>query len=731
MNINEYFKELETKIKVVYSVAEEARKKGLDPKSKVEVPLAKTLVERVVRLISTLYPQLDNPQLVNRMLELEKEYGNLDPAVCLKIAEEIAKEKFCKFQNLEEGIDAGIRVAFGYLTLGVVAAPLEGYTHFKLKKTGDGKDYFSAYFSGPIGGAGRTAASISLLIIDYLRETFGYAKYDPTEKEVKRCVTELYDFHERITNLQYLPTEKEIEFLVSHLPIQLGGDPSHDKEVSNYRDLERVETNFIRSGFCLILGEGIAQKAPKALKVLKKLRQQGFKLNDWDWLEEFCELQKKLRDVKKDEKAAAVYIQDLVAGRPVYGHPSRSGTFRLRYGRARNTGYSCLAIHPATMRVTNNFIAIGTQLKTERPTKGGVMANCDSIDGPIVKLKNGSVKKLKTPEEVKYEEIKEIIYLGDMLVPYGDFANRNSQLFPAGYVEQIWFQELKKKVEEKNAIIDLNNIYDLSFNTAIDLSKTFDVPLHPSFIFYWSQINKEEFLALLDWLQAGRISGKLILPWNKSEQERFQKGKRALELLGAEHEVATENVILKEDESKALLTNLGINYQLVNKENYFIDEEINHIGKEIKEQETEKVLELINLISKFKIKDKAGSFIGSRMGRPEKAKLRKLIGSPNVLFPVGYEGGRLRSVNEAVEVGNIKADFPIYFCKKCGKETIYFICEECGEECALLNYCPECQQKFPGQKCPEHGKSQSYVSKRVDSKYYFNNAVKKLRLEPE
>jgi hypothetical protein len=38
------------------------------------------------------------------------------------------------------------------------------------------------------------------------------------------------------------------------------------------------------------------------------------------------------------------------------------------------------------------------------------------------------------------------------------------------------------------------------------------------------------------------------------------------------------------------------------------------------------------------------------MGRPEKAKLRKLTGSPNVLFSIGEEGGRLRSVNEAVTV---------------------------------------------------------------------------------
>jgi len=41
----------------------------------------------------------------------------------------------------------------------------------------------------------------------------------------------LYDYHERITNLQYLPSEKEIEFLCKHIPVQIAGDPSEKIEV--------------------------------------------------------------------------------------------------------------------------------------------------------------------------------------------------------------------------------------------------------------------------------------------------------------------------------------------------------------------------------------------------------------------------------------------------------------------------------------------------------------------
>jgi len=85
-----------------------------------------------------------------------------------------------------------------------------------------------------------------------------------------------------------------------------------------------------------------------------------------------------------------------------------------------------------------------------------------------------------------------------------------------------------------------------------------------------------------------------------------------------------------------------------------VKEDVNTSGKSLlkdffedKKFEGDSIFEIVNNVCEFVIKDKAGDFIGSRMGRPEKAKLRKLQGSPNVLFPVGKEGGRFRSINAA------------------------------------------------------------------------------------
>src|SRR3989344_1761429 len=94
-----YFEKLGEEINKNYEIAERARSLGFDPADKVEVSLALTMAAKVVRLIATLYPQLDREEIINRILELEKQYGALDSSVSFKIAEEIAKETYCKFQN--------------------------------------------------------------------------------------------------------------------------------------------------------------------------------------------------------------------------------------------------------------------------------------------------------------------------------------------------------------------------------------------------------------------------------------------------------------------------------------------------------------------------------------------------------------------------------------------------------------------------------------------------------
>ena len=171
----------------------------------------------------------------------------------------------------------------------------------------------------------------------------------------------------------------------------------------------------------------------------------------WKFLEDFVILQTNLRaktkgDVKKESLVVPdnSYLKDLVAGRPILGHPMRSGAFRVRYGRTRVSGFSTNAIHQMSMLVLDGFVAIGTQLKGERPGKGCGIAICDSIEQPIVKLKDGSVMFLMNLDEYKLikQEIEEILFVGDILINYCDFLDRGHKLFTPGYCEEWWALEL-------------------------------------------------------------------------------------------------------------------------------------------------------------------------------------------------------------------------------------------------------------------------------------------------
>jgi DNA polymerase II large subunit len=719
--MEKYFKKIEESVRKCYSVAEEARKKGFDPVDKVEIPLARNMAERVEGLISAIAPQIKNSGIVERIMELEKDYGVLDWRVALAIALEVAQQKFCKFESKKEAMEVGIRVGFAYVTVGVVASPLEGFVELKLNKRKDGKKYFCLMFSGPIRSAGGTGASVCVLIADYVRNKMGYAIYDPTEDEINRTLTEVENYHERVTNLQYYPSKEELRFLAKNLPVQINGDPSENIEVSNYKDLERIETNRLRNGFCLVMAECLAQKSPKLKKQLDKWGKD-FDMKDWNFLSDFIKIQKKSKAGGKgvDEKIVPdyTYIKDLVAGRPVLTHPLRIGGFRLRYGRCRNSGFSSNAIHPATMIVLNNFIAIGTQLKIERPGKATSIALCDSIEGPIVKLKNGSVMFLDTEEQAKkyIKEIDEILFLGDMLINYGDFLNRAHRLVPCGYNEDWYRVELKSKGCLNTEVVSL------SFDDCLKLSQDLGVPLHPRYTFHWKDINKNQLKSLLNWFKKADIEkDRIILPfvYDISKDVEGHDPKRVLELLGVPHKVVEkECVVVEGDFAKAFVCSLGLD-----------ENDVEYILIMLNGFKEDCVLKFINSISKFKIRDKSGTFIGARMGRPEKAKMRKLTGSPQVLFPVGVEGGRLRCFQSALEKGKVTGDFPLYYCEKCLCETICPVCEKCNSKTKRMYYCGGCKKNIFEEKCSEHGKVLSYKRMVIDINSYYGRALKKLKIK--
>ncbi len=735
-----YFAALTKQVTAAYRVAESARAKGYDPEDKVSIPLAKNMAERVVALVSSVEPKLLSAPIPARISELEKKYGKLDWRVALTISLEVAQQKFFNFENQHKAIETGIRLGIAYLTSGIVASPLEGFVELKIKKTRSGKDYFCVMYAGPIRSAGGTAGAVSVIIVDYLRVMLGYAPYDSDEKEQRRTATELQDYHERITNLQYFPSEEEILFLAKHLPVQIDGDPSEKIDVSNYKDLDRIQTNKIRSGPCLVMGECVAQKASKVWAQLSKWGSE-FGLGHWSFLKEFVELQKKIKSkakkADKTQKIAPVYtfISDLVAGRPVLTHPMQHGGFRLRYGRCRTTGYSAAAIHPATMLVLNKYIAIGTQLKLERPGKAASMSVCDTIEGPIVKLTDGSVVYVDTEQRAKecVGKIQEILYMGDILISFGDFTNRAHVLVPPGYCEEWWARELAHAYtaltdEKKQELITLTGTEPEkvqryiaepltekpSFYDALKFSQQLQIPLHPAYSYHWNALDLHQLHDMLSWLVQATVEkngmfGKIIL-------RNHESGKRSLELIGIPHLFVNSEYVVIEHEHAA---SLAFCTQLM------LPEKVREISDQIQHEKFETPLLAVNALCGVVLRDKSGIFIGARMGRPEKAKQRKMTGDPHTLFPVGEQGGKMRSLNTALTKGNIRAEFAIFGCGQCNKDTIFPICEDCQIPTTKMLSCKECG--ILTKPCPHH--PQPFRLLDIDIVGHFKKTIERLGLK--
>ena len=647
----DYFDRLEAETHHLYEIANEARSKGLDVETKTEVPLAKDLAERVEGLVG--------PEgVAQRIKELETDMDR--ESVAFEIAAEIASGKFeltgekAEWDE-EQRCDQGLRTALAILTEGVVAAPLEGISQVKIKQNFDGTKYIGVYFAGPIRSAGGTAAALAVLLGDKIRRAINIEEFKPIEDEIERYVEEVELYESEVTNLQYSPTPEEVRFAANHIPVEVTGEQTDQVEVS-HRDLERVETNNIRGGALLAMVEGVIQKSKKIKKIANKL---GL---DWDWLEEYSK--PKTDDSGSDDGGDSdiisepKYIQDIIGGRPILGYPSEKGGFRLRYGRSRNTGLATMGVHPATMALLE-FLAVGTQLKIEYPGKGNCVVPVDSIEGPTVKLKNGDVviiDSVKQARELK-KDVVEILFLGDMLVAFGEFLRNNQPLYPSGWCEEWWIQLLMRseKFDAESTNLDLHKLeYEyLPSTEAFGLSKDYNIPLHPKYTYCYNDVTIQDLNSLIDLIEKGKSGYK---PGGELKLD-LSYPKRTLEVIGVPHTVRDGKIIIDEDHSYALLITLS---------------------KKLPQKDT--TLEAVNDVSPVEIINKAPAYIGTRVGRPEKSKERLMRPAPHVLFPIGNNGGSRRLVATAAKKGNIKIDLSRRKCTnpECGISSFGSLCPKCG-----------------------------------------------------
>jgi len=649
--MKQYFQNLEEEAERCYQLAEKARNMGYDPTTEVEIPRAEDLALRAQELTGV-------KNTAEKIRELSEKYDREE--VSIRIAKEVASREE---GSVSERLEDAVRIGLAVLTEGILVAPLEGIGGVEIRENFDGSNYVELSFAGPIRSAGGTGQAMSVLIADVVRRELGIDEFKASQDEIQRFKEEI-PLYKKSLGLQYTPSNEEISLIVDGCPVSISGEGT-DTEVSGNRDLPRVDTNRVRGGACLVIAEGMCLKAQKLKKHVDKL---GI---GWDFLDEYIEKymsgkSKSDEDEDDEEENKGIkpnfkYIKETIAGRPVFGHPSRKGGFRLRYGRARTGGLASIAINPATMYLTEEFMALGTQVKIERPGKAGAVTPCDTIEGPTVLLHDGTVKRVNTAEEAKELrlKVKELIDIGEILIPFGEFVENNHPLVPGAYCHEWWIQEIEEDIKQE----------EIDDEKAVELSKEKGYPLHPNYIYFWDYVGVDEIKELRDWIsKESNINDHLHIKNKESIKE-------IMEQIGMPHEKEDEEIII--EDYRSLLFTLGLDLQSLEK-----------IGESSKEDPIEFVSEL----SGVKIRSKGPTSIGSRMARPEKAKERKMSPPVHTLFPIGDAGGSQRLIRKAVDEGVIEVEISARRCKECGRTSATVRCS-CDGRCEIIDEPKE--QKIP------------------------------------
>lgn len=673
-----------------FEFAAKARKLGFDVSGEVEPKIVYDLADRVAKM--------HNINIADRLRVLLS--WSTKEKAAFTIAEEIALAEYDN-GDLRTRLDNAVRVSLAIVTEGMTIAPLQGIADVQIKNNSDGSQYLSISFAGPIRSAGGTEAAFTMLIADHVRKITGLEKYvaNSYDDETGRFIEELRIYEREVGNFQFKVLDEDVAKCITSLPVELDGIDTDPVEVLGHRGMRRIHTDRVRGGALRVMNDGLIGRSRKLLKIVETL-----KLNGWNWL-------KKLQGAVQTgtDDAANHRMSEVITGRPVLSMSKKIGGFRLRYGRCYNTGLATVGIHPVVPILLDYAIVVGTQIKIDVPGKASSIALVDTIEPPVVRLDNGNVIRVPTVEQAVQirPNIERILYMGDILISYGDFLENNAQLLPASYVEEIWSLQLQTKLlalqitgeKISDRLIQLSKeplSTPPTVEEAFEISVRFNIPLHPKYSFYWDCVTIDEVLFLKQFLCQYQHNARLVHN-NISSCSSFLQIpnnnpglKDVLEKLGIIHSVKNAGKIIEIDNldhsyslTKLLITSPAT-MNTASPGSDYVD-----CFREAKD-----TLEFISKTSGIEIRPKFVSSIAVRVGRPEKAAERKMKPPVHVLFPIGTKGGTTRDILRAAKDESFYAEIANRFCNNCKLPSIGTRCRSCYTLTPIRSLCVVCREEI-------------------------------------
>lgn len=638
----------------------------------------------------------------------------------VKLAESISLGHFGFFDK-EKVLDLAMKAALAVVTDGVIVSGGPGITRPVIKRNGDGTQYLAIMFSGIGTVVSSTYAGFTLLVADKVRKTLGLEKYrvnSTGEDEIARFIEEIRTYEKEVGGLQFAATDESIEFVLRNIPVEVDGYPTEPVEVMLHRGLQRIKTDRLRGNVVRVLVDGIIGRAQKIAILSDSLQMTG-----WEWCKSIKEVSR-----TREPQTDLSYILDAKPGKPIICLPNVIGAFRLRYGRAPSSGMGSFGVHPAVLEILDYPITVGTQVKVSILNKVGAISVVDSLEPPLVRLRNGDVVFVDSIEEARRikDQLDRVIHLGDLLVSASDFLTHTTQFIPSPFVEEWWAQEAKLKVEQAQTTeqelsnlthIDPERLHVLfsdplsmkpTFQEALALSRSLDVRLHPKFTYFWDLISMKDALSLrsaIMEIRADTVDFQVAL-------KRSPEIKRTLEVAGVPHKDSTKELLVEGDHARALFQTLAP------------DKEV-PLGAAFTD-----TLTLLYALSGIKLGKKTSSFVGLSMRKAEGSQPRKMKPPAHVIFPVNNKGGPQHDIlhfsraPNAVELYN-------RLCPSCGLNSPFNRCPFCDSDTRQIFYCSSCNKETEEKKCPTCKKETSrYATILPKAKELIQAASINLGLQP-
>jgi DNA polymerase II large subunit len=672
--LDSYYKDILSQYEAAQNIASFARSKGLDPTDSVESKTVFDLADRVNQML-----RLDQFEgLVDRLRELL--HATSKERAALAISQEIALGKFGALER-QEALNYGVRAGLAVMTDGVTVAPLEGISGVKIKQNDDNTDYASVSYAGPMRSAGGTEAGFSLVIADLTAKKLGLSNYRARQDEIDRFAEELRIYERDVANFQYKVTDDDIRRAISNLPVEIDGIETDPIEVVVHRNLKRVATDRLRGGALRVLNDGVIGRANKLSKKLASLNITG-----WEFL---TQLKGGTQQTTNETEKAGAHFEEVISGRAVLSMPHSKGGFRLRYGRSINTGLSAIGIHPAVACLLDYPVVAGTQVKVDIPGKAATIAFVDSIEGPTILTKDGSVIRVSTTAQAEaiHDALAKIIDLGDVLISYGDFLENNKALPPSPYVSEWWAQDFSRALAGIPGATEMLAVAGISrqratqlqsstmvpsASEAIAISQSLGIPLHPSHTPRFDRVGSSELAELRKY---SLLDGFDVIINANIPQIRW-----ILNTCLIEHRIEGDVAVVRGDPALILSTLL----RLKEPELVISSEEPDYTKR----------------LSGIQLGRQSTTTVGIRVGRPEKAMVRRMKPPVHTLFPVGYEGGPMRDVFAAAKAGRVRIEVVNLYCPKCSQRRMSLQCEVCGETTVRFRTCPRCETTTQEEACP-------------------------------